>query len=229
MNRLVLLLLALLLLPGCLAGCNAEDDHYQRALAIERELLRQNPETDYSSPRYLHVMRALRRVPAGSPDRDRAVDLMQRISDARRIALNSALPKQVDHLPDRLANRQIGRPPTTDFSKVRPAADPLTAAAAASTAATAKTNAIKPAEGALQITMYSTSWCGYCSKARRWFTDNGIPFTEKDIEKDPEGAAEYQQASGGYGGVPLIVVNGKSFRGFDPRALLARIRELKGS
>jgi hypothetical protein len=29
--------------------------------------------------------------------------------------------------------------------------------------------------------------------------------------------------------VPLIVVNGKSFRGFDQRALLSRIREVLGS
>ena len=78
--------------------------------------------------------------------------------------------------------------------------------------------------------MYSTSWCGYCRKARRWFQDNGYPFVEKDIEKSTDARREYQRASGGYGGVPLIVVNGQSFRGFDQRALLRKIQAvLKGS
>ena len=83
--------------------------------------------------------------------------------------------------------------------------------------------------GTLDITMYSTAWCGYCRKARRWFNDNGYPFVEKDIEKSAQAQSEYRQVSGGYGGVPLIVVNGKTFRGFDQGALLRRIREISGS
>jgi thiol-disulfide isomerase/thioredoxin len=34
-----------------------------------------------------------------------------------------------------------------------------------------------------QVTMYSTSWCGYCRKARQVFTQQNIPFRELDIEK----------------------------------------------
>jgi glutaredoxin len=170
-------------------------------------------------------MRALRAVPAGTPDRQRAERLLSRISDARRIALNSSLPEQVDYLPTRLQGATPAQPPRTDFTKARPI---QTAPSTATNTNDAATNSAE-AQGALKITMYSTSWCGYCRKARSWFQDNGFAFIEKDIEKDSEAAREYQAASGGYGGVPLIVVNGKSFRGFDQRALLARIRAVLGS
>ena len=38
--------------------------------------------------------------------------------------------------------------------------------------------------GAGHVTMYATSWCGYCKKARTYFRQNGINFIEYDIEKD---------------------------------------------
>ncbi len=226
MTRPVLFALLSSLCCGLLLSCSDDGGHYQRALAIERELLRQDKDADYQSPRYLHVMRALKAVPRNSPDRTRATTLLTRISDARRIALNSSLPEQVDHLPTRLRGTVAAQPPRTDFSKPRP--PPAASAQNAIPPAATKKTGVAERDG-LQITMYSTSWCGYCRKARRWFTDNGFAFVEKDIEKSSEAAREYKAASGGYGGVPLIVVNGKSFRGFDQRALLARIREVLGS
>ncbi len=204
-------------------SCGSDDGHYQRALAIERELLRQDAGADYTNPRYLHVMRALRSVPLNSPDRNRAEELLARISDARRLNLNSTLPEQVDHLPQRLEGKPAAQPPRTDFSK--PKVSKTAPDTGKSTSSSPRDSSAED-QGSLQITMYSTSWCGYCRKARRWFEDNGFDFIEKDIEKSSEAAAEYQSAAGGYGGVPLIVVNGKSFRGFDQRALLARIRQV---
>ena len=213
-----------MLCTGLFLGCGDDGSQYQRALAIERELLRQDTDADYTSPRYLHVMRALRAVPHRSPDSARAQGLLSRISDARRLALNRRLPDQVDHLPTRLQGKVAAEPPRTDFSKPRPAPPSPTASSAGRQTGDSATNDLQ--QGKLQITMYSTSWCGYCRKARSWFQDNGFPFVEKDIEKSAEAAAEYRAASGGSGGVPLIVVNGESFRGFDQRALLKRIRAL---
>ncbi len=200
---LTILLVAALAVPLASGCTDAEEQYYARALAIERELLRQNPSVDYSDNRYLHVMRELQKVPLRSADRERARDFMGRISDGRRVALLDRYPEHVDHLPSRLAGNE------SEQNSDEQNSDEQT--------------------GTLDITMYSTSWCGYCSKARRWFNDNGYPFVEKDIEKSAQAQNEYKQASGGYGGVPLIVVNGKAFRGFDQAALLRRIREIKGS
>ena len=71
----------------------------------------------------------------------------------------------------------------------------------------------------LDITMYSTSWCGYCKKARRWLNANDLPFVEKDVEKDPEGNREFQEITGGRGGVPVITVGREVIRGFSERRL----------
>jgi len=67
-----------------------------------------------------------------------------------------------------------------------------------------------------QVTMYSTSWCGYCRKARQVFTRQNIPFRELDIEKDA-GAKEAYDALGGHG-VPLILIDDAQMTGFDIRA-----------
>jgi len=206
-QRMVTMLLAAALLLPVVVGCqNSDEQYYARALAIERELLRQNPSVDYSDDRYLHVMRELQKVPLRSADRKRAQDFLGRISDGRRLALLDRYPKHVKHLPDRLAGNTSE--PKGEGQAGAPGADEQSAK--------------------LDITMYSTAWCGYCRKARRWFNDNGFAFVEKDIEKSAEAQREYQGVAGGYGGVPLIVVNGKTFRGFDPGTLLRRIREIRG-
>jgi len=216
--RTALLLLSLI---AVLAGCGDSVDHYARAVAIERELLKAEPDADYEHPRYVTILRELNQVPVRDAKRDEADVMARRIMDARRIGLNDRMP-QVDHLPKRLVGKEKPVPPK-----------PYSAAEAAKAQAAAQA----PAAGtladvdasALDITLYSTSWCGYCRRARAWFTSQGIPFVEKDIENDPEGAAEYRAKANGYSGVPLIDVNGTTVRGFDQRQVAALIARATGS
>jgi glutaredoxin len=60
--------------------------------------------------------------------------------------------------------------------------------------------------------MYSTSWCGYCKKARKYFQANNIPFVEYDIEKNSRAKKRFDRAGGK--GVPLILYKGKRLSGF---------------
>lgn len=62
------------------------------------------------------------------------------------------------------------------------------------------------------VTMYATSWCGYCAKARKYFRENGIPYTEYDIEQDPEARRAYDALNGR--GVPVILVKDRRLNGF---------------
>lgn len=62
------------------------------------------------------------------------------------------------------------------------------------------------------VTLYTTSWCGYCKRARAYLAQKGIDYQDIDIEA-PSGAAAFAQA-GGRGGVPLLVANGRRVRGF---------------
>ena len=73
-------------------------------------------------------------------------------------------------------------------------------------------------ENPKQVLMYSTSWCGYCSKARNYFIKNKITFLDYDIETD-ERAGRMHDLLGG-GGVPLIIYNGKMMHGFSENKFL---------
>jgi len=65
-----------------------------------------------------------------------------------------------------------------------------------------------------KVVMYSTVWCGYCKKARRYFKENKIPFQEYDIETSEKGRADYKRLKGT--GVPIILVGKKRMNGFSP-------------
>lgn len=40
------------------------------------------------------------------------------------------------------------------------------------------------------VTMYSTTWCGYCRRLKKQLEENGISYVEIDIEQD-EASAEF--------------------------------------
>ena len=46
------------------------------------------------------------------------------------------------------------------------------------------------------VVMYTTSWCPYCTRARRLFDDKGVKYTEIDVEAVDGARAEMQQRSG---------------------------------
>lgn len=46
------------------------------------------------------------------------------------------------------------------------------------------------------VTMYATSWCPYCDRARRLLARKGVGIEEIDIEAAPEKRAEMQKRSG---------------------------------
>ena len=88
----------------------------------------------------------------------------------------------------------------------------------------AKASGHGAAEADGPVIMYSTDWCGYCRKARKFMTRKKIEFVEKDIEKDPDAARELAQkraaANLSGGGVPVFDVRGQLIQGFDKNALL---------
>lgn len=55
------------------------------------------------------------------------------------------------------------------------------------------------------LTMYSTTWCGYCMRLKQQMGREGIEFVEVDIEHDPEAAALVASVNGGNQTVPTLV------------------------
>lgn len=63
-----------------------------------------------------------------------------------------------------------------------------------------------------KVVMYSTEWCGVCKKAKAYFSANGIPFREYDVEKSQKGKRQYKKLKAK--GVPVILVGKRRMNGF---------------
>lgn len=55
-----------------------------------------------------------------------------------------------------------------------------------------------------ELTMYTTSWCGFCSRLKMALKSEGIRWTEVDIEADPAAAEFVGSVNGGNHVVPTV-------------------------
>jgi mycoredoxin len=55
------------------------------------------------------------------------------------------------------------------------------------------------------ITMYSTTWCGYCRRLKSQLDRAGIGYTEVNIEDVPEAAEFVMQVNNGNQTVPTVL------------------------
>jgi len=72
------------------------------------------------------------------------------------------------------------------------------------------------------VLIYSSDSCGYCHKAKAFFKENGVKYTEKNVNADKE--ANREIANMGAKGVPVIIVDKEVIMGFDEK----RLKELLG-
>lgn len=54
------------------------------------------------------------------------------------------------------------------------------------------------------VTMYTTTWCGYCMRLKAMLEREGIAYTEVDIERDDTAAERVMQVNGGNRTVPTV-------------------------
>ena len=55
------------------------------------------------------------------------------------------------------------------------------------------------------LTMYSTTWCGYCHRLKTQMDREGIQYQVVDIERDPQAAKFVESVNGGNQTVPTLV------------------------
>ena len=55
------------------------------------------------------------------------------------------------------------------------------------------------------VTMYTTTWCGYCFRLKKLMQREGIEFAEVDIEGDASAAELVMSANGANRTVPTLV------------------------
>jgi mycoredoxin len=56
-----------------------------------------------------------------------------------------------------------------------------------------------------QVTMYSTTWCGYCRRLKLQLDQAGIAYKEIDIERNPDAARFVEGVNGGNQTVPVVL------------------------
>jgi mycoredoxin len=58
--------------------------------------------------------------------------------------------------------------------------------------------------GMAQVTMYSTTWCGYCRRLKIQLDGAGVAYDEINIERDPVAATFVEGVNGGNRTVPTV-------------------------
>ncbi len=72
--------------------------------------------------------------------------------------------------------------------------------------------------GAIDVILYQTSWCPYCTKAREFLKNMGVSLVIYDIEREP-GKSEEMRAKAGSRAVPVVDVEGIVIRGYSSEAM----------
>ncbi len=75
------------------------------------------------------------------------------------------------------------------------------------------------------VVMYSTSWCGYCARARELLTAKGVSFAEIDVD-EVAGSREEMQQRTGRRTVPQIFIGEQHVGGYDDLHALDQRGEL---
>lgn len=75
----------------------------------------------------------------------------------------------------------------------------------------------------LPVIMYTTPTCGYCRLAKKFFQENNVAYSEKDVVRDPSARNEMLEKTGQLG-VPVFEIGDAVLIGFSE----GKLRELIG-
>jgi mycoredoxin len=79
--------------------------------------------------------------------------------------------------------------------------------------------------GNYDVVLYTTTWCGYCAKTRKFLSDNHIRYTDFDVEHSEKGRKDYQRLGGN--GIPIVVINGDTvIHGYSPEKISEALEAL---
>ncbi len=80
-----------------------------------------------------------------------------------------------------------------------------------------------PAAVGREVVLYGASWCGACREARGYLRERGVPFVDRDIEREPGARAEMMEKARAAGvrtsGIPVIDFRGTILSGFSRDAI----------
>jgi glutaredoxin len=76
------------------------------------------------------------------------------------------------------------------------------------------------------ITVYGTSWCVDCRRAKQFLKERGVSFTEVNVDEDPEAEELIMKVNEGRRKVPTIKVGDRYFASspFDPYQISSELK-----
>ena len=113
------------------------------------------------------------------------------------------------------------QPDNEEVRKALRQIDPQAAARAAA-AKLSTEKVILPKGG---IVMYCTKWCPACRRARNWFAERNLEYTEVDITITPEGAEQVKQWANGSRSTPTFDIDGTILVNWNEAALTTALKE----
>ena len=75
-----------------------------------------------------------------------------------------------------------------------------------------------------KVTVYSTTWCGFCKMVKAYLESKKVPFTEVNIEEDPAAGA-YVVEKTRQMGVPVTEIGDIFIIGFDRQRIDLALNE----
>lgn len=73
-----------------------------------------------------------------------------------------------------------------------------------------------------KVEIYTSPWCGYCTRAKRLLDGKGVTYEEIDVMAEPARRAEMTSRAGGRTSVPQVFINGQHIGGCDDTHTLDR-------
>ena len=65
----------------------------------------------------------------------------------------------------------------------------------------------------MRIQIYTTAWCGFCTRAKALLDAKGLPYEEHAVDDDPEFRRRLLELTGAWT-VPQILVDGRPIGGY---------------
>jgi glutaredoxin len=132
--------------------------------------------------------------------------------------LPAAEPAALDEQPAAPDPRAAALPPSASASAPTSGA-PAPTSLASQASRTAAAEQLKAAMQRVPVTLYTTTWCKHCERARAFMRANSIRFVEHDVEASLS-AKEAQKRLNPAGGVPTIDIDGQVLVGFNEASAL---------
>lgn len=77
-----------------------------------------------------------------------------------------------------------------------------------------------------KVEIYTSPWCGYCTRAKRLLDSKGVAYEEIDIMAEPARRPEMIDRTGGRTSVPQVFIDGQHIGGCDDTHALDKAGKL---